>query len=182
MKSITLMLIVLLSFGAYGDDSNITADAFFKDKVQHQHILSPNGKFLAYIHNYPSSRTLVITDLDESKVIHNTFLSRPSPYPDNLRWLSNKRLTYNLDGKIYAIDIDGTDIQVLIDNVYNWDEIKWYSSIKKNYKYWWIENILPDLDEDILVKSMSVKGYQSVHRINIYTGEKIDLFDGKKIK
>lgn len=171
-----------LSYDALGstEDHQIPVDDFFISRTEFQHRLSPNGKYLGYIKDYPTYYALQITDLDKKEIIYDTPISRQ--YPHNLNWVSNRRLLFNGDGKIYAINIDGTDLRILIDNVYDWDSVKGYRTLKKNFKSWWVENNLNDNEEEILVKSMDANDYQSVHRINIYTGDKKDLYDGKKHK
>lgn len=163
-----------------GEENNITIDSYFEKREDFQHTLSPNGKYLAFIKRHPNIYTLNITDIEKAEVIYQTNISKS--YPRDLRWLSNRRMLFNLGGRVYAVNHDGTDSRILINHLF--DEDKTYrsvSSVFKQFRTWKVEKV--DIgDEEILVSSLSLKDHSSVHKVNVYTGEKTDLYDGKKHK
>jgi len=174
-----LFSVISISVDAASDEL-LPVDTYFDRIDEFNHVMSPDGNHLAFIRDTPTTYQLSITDLNKFDVIHETAIS--GKYPQELKWLSNRVLMFRIDGKIYAINRDGTDIRVLIDHIYGDKEIKYISQLRKNIKWWSLEDILRDDDEHILVRSTSVDLYESIHKINIFSGEKIDLYDGDKYK
>ena len=86
-------------------------------------------------------------------------------------------------GRIFGVNRDGTDLQSLVTNidVGEGNSVTW-TALHKDWRNWSIENLLPEDDEHILVKSTSLKGMQSVSKLNIYSGEMQVLYDGNKHK
>ncbi len=158
-----------------------TAEKLFERNRVGLYVLSPSGRYLAYIRWYPAGFALVISDTETQAIVHRQKLSNVSPY--GLDWLSDSRLIYGLKGKVYAINRDGSDRQVLINHIYDQKaSYRSYVGFKRHFRGWWVEHTLPDDEEHILVRSVNSEGYESVHKINIFSGEKEDLLDGLKLR
>lgn len=52
----------------------------------------------------------------------------------------------------------------------------------KNIRYWSIVDAIADNSEEVLISSYDRNGHANVHRINVFTGEKEDLFNSRNLK
>ena len=158
----------------------VPIEHFFEEYNDYEFVFSPDGSHLAYIVYENLYYYLAITDLNKYEVEHYHLLS--STRINKLYWLNNDRLLYEYSGKIGAINADGSEHRILINYVYDPSKIKGYWTLIRNLRTWNVVSLLPKDRENILVSSIGYKGYMSIHKINIYTGEKIDLIDGKDLE
>ncbi|MEN0038657.1 MAG: alpha/beta fold hydrolase [Cellvibrio sp.] len=170
---------------AYGldgitDPKQIPAENFFKENTEYSYRISPDGKQLAFIRKYTQTYNIVITDLEKFVEVHEFAVAKNSP--EQLTWISNNRLVFGLGGVIYSVNRDGADLRVLISNIYDADKVKGYRSFVNNLRYWSLLKRPSGNEEDVLFLSYNIDGHANVHKINIYTGEKTDLYDAKKLK
>ena len=160
--------------------SQIPAENFFKDNTEFSYIISPDGKQLAFIRKHPQSYSIVITDLDKRQEIYDFPISQQMPR--QLAWISNTRLVFGLKGMIFSVNHDGADLRILINNIYDIEKVKSFASYVDNLRYWSLLKRPSGTEEDILFLSYDTNGYANIHKVNIYTGEKKDLYDAKKLK
>lgn len=174
--------IVLSADGLEGitEPKQIPAENFFKENTEYSYRISPDGKQLAFIRKYTQTYNIVITDLDKFVEVHEFAVSKNSP--EQLTWISNNRLVFGIGGVIYSVNRDGADLRVLISNIYDVDKVKGYTSFVNNLRYWSLLKRPRGNEEDVLFLSYNIDGHANVHKINIYTGEKTDLYDAKKLK
>ncbi len=180
------ILLAIYSFhGAYAldgitDASQIPAENFFKDNTAFNYRISPDGKQLAFIRKYTQTYNIVVTDLEKYVEVHNFPVSKS--FPAQLTWISNSRLVFGLEGAIYSVNHDGTDLHVLISILYDSDNVKGYISFKENLRFWSLLKRPRGNEEEVLFLSYNRDGYANVHKINIFTGEKKDLYEADKLK
>ncbi|MEM7097642.1 MAG: prolyl oligopeptidase family serine peptidase [Pseudomonadota bacterium] len=156
-------------------------DEFFQEEKQSNHTLSPSGRYLAYIFDKPRAYAIRITDLDQNETIHSTDISLE--FPGQLQWLDERRLIFVVKGQIWAINRDGSDLRVLVENMEGaQDRIYTRTRFKREFRFWQIASTLPDDEEHILVKSSNLYGYESIHKVNVYSGKIEVLYDGHKEK
>jgi dipeptidyl aminopeptidase/acylaminoacyl peptidase len=161
-----------------GKFNEIPAEAFFEPVRDSGFTFSPDGNHLAYITREDDVYSLAITDLNEIKIIGTHLLS---PYPvHRLVWLNNNRILYECIGEIRAINIDGTGHKSLISYDYEADSIKNAVDFYKSLRKWNVIGVVEG-GEEILVSSQDLEGYMNIHRINIHTGNKVDIVNGKEL-
>ncbi|WP_323815050.1 alpha/beta fold hydrolase [Cellvibrio sp. NN19] len=162
------------------DPAQIPAENFFKENTEFSYRISPDGKQLAFIRKYTQTYNIVITDLEKFVEVHEFAVSKN--VPEQLTWISNSRLVFGVGGVIYSVNQDGADLRVLLSNIYDADKVKGYISFVKNLRYWSLLKRPRGNEEDVLFLSYNSDGHANVHKINIYTGEKTDLYEAKKLK
>jgi dipeptidyl aminopeptidase/acylaminoacyl peptidase len=174
--------IITSAYGLEGitDPAQIPAENFFKENTEFSYRISPDGKQLAFIRKYTQTYNIVITDLDKFVEVHEFAVSKNSP--EHLTWISNSRLVFGLSGVIYSVNQDGADLRVLLSNIYDADKVKGYISFVDNLRYWSLLKRPRGNEEDVLFLSYNSDGHANVHKINIYTGEKTDLYDAEELK
>lgn len=181
--------LVLLGFfyfqGAYAlegvtDASQIPVENFFKENTTFDYRISPDGKQLAFIRKYTQTYNIVITDLEKYEEVKDFPVSKS--LPSQLTWVSNSRLVFGLEGAIYSVNHDGTDLHALISVLYDRDKVKGYSSFVKNLRFWSLLKRPKGNEEELLFLSYNSDGYANVHKINIFTGEKKDLYEADHLK
>lgn len=156
----------------------VAVDYLFESDKQSGFTLSSDGKYLAFVEERTRDYLIEVTDIDQNKVIHA--FSIGGYYPLNLQWIDDRRLVFNQLGRLVVVNKDGSDYRVLIDHIYNSDDIKGPMSYRRNWRLWEITNRLPNDSEHIQVQAYDLKHHAYLHRINVYTGEKEDLYDGKE--
>ncbi len=162
------------------DALQIPTENFFKDNNAFSYRISPDGKQLAFIRKYTQTYNIVVTDLEKYTEVHNFPVSKS--LPAQLTWISNSRLVFGLSGAIYSVNNDGSDLHVLISILYDSDDIKGYISFSKNLRFWSLLKRPKGNEEEVLFLSYNKDGYANVHKINIFTGEKKDLYEADKLK
>ena len=83
--------------------------------------------------------------------------------------------------EIFAIDIDGGNRVKLVDNKAE-IRVKNYYKYYLNYRLNSILSLNTADEDEILVEAFDADGNAYVKRVNVYTGEKETLYDGKKLK
>lgn len=178
-----LLLICCLFFQAEFVNANIGEDVddstFFITGKYSGTSISPNGRYLVQVEDQLDNYRLRVSDLESSEVIYNPKVGRS--YPRNLVWLSNRRLMYQQGGRLIAMNIDGKEHRVIFKNhkdterhAHSW---AWY---KNHYRGWSVLHTLPDDPDAIIIQSIDAKGIASVYKTNIFTGEKVEIINGKK--
>lgn len=160
------------------DQQPIAPDDLFGKYKDSGYALSSDGKYLAFVTSRTKDYVISVTDIDQNQIIHQ--FSIGSVYPLNLQWIDSRRLIFNQSGRLLVVNKDGTDYRVLIDHVYDSDKIKGSVSYRRNWRVWQITNRLPNDPEHILVQAYDMNRHAYLHKINVFTGEKADLYDGKK--
>jgi hypothetical protein len=162
------------------DPSTLAAEEFFTPIQDGNFRISPDGKYLAFTEWKTTYYVISVTDLEKFEMVYS--FSIGSTRPSNFTWISGRRLLFGVAGDIRSVNVDGTDLRVLISHVYDPESIKGYHSLMKNIRYWSIVDSMVDNSEEILVSSYDRNGHANAHRINVFTGEKEDLFNSKKLK
>lgn len=172
-----LLLLVLFAMPAFCfDDSH-----FFSRSSSLLASMSPSGKYLLQVERKGAHFRLVVTDLDSSEVLYNPYLG--NAYPRNLVWLNDRRVMYEQGGRLVAINIDGKEHRVIFNNIIDYDGGQHsYSWFKKRARSWKVLHTLPSSIDEIIAQTTDIKGVSSVHKVNIYTGERKTIVDGKKRK
>jgi len=177
---LSLFIAMLLAVGSHGDEP-VEADLLYRTMDGYGYSISPKGRYLAQVNERPLDYMLVITDLEKSEIVYEVPLGKYYPY--NLTWFTPRRLIYEQGGQLVATNIDGAERRVVLENV-DWKDKKYFSKrwYNKYYRQWRILNILPDDPEVILVESRDKNDIARVQRVNVYTGEKDIVADGKPYK
>ena len=191
MHSLTSKLILcfsLIIFGIVGVSSQQTADSLsielspellFAKSQERNYRISPNGKLFLEVLKNGIENEIVILDIDGYKLKHKFKVGFNSI--NEVNWLSNKRLIYEVKGKIYAVDIDGENkIELVGNNIgkQSKDHYKRY----KNYRYNSVLSLQEEIEDVIIIQSFDNYGYASVHNVNVFTGEKELVKDGRREK
>lgn len=158
----------------------IPADLLFNPNQARNHILSPKGTRLAYFSSSGVSTLLNIINLADLEIIKTLNLGTGSVY--DLHWINEYRLIYNANGKIMATNASGTENMVLVDHIYDQENLRSFHRMQKHWKGWTIVDSLPNDSENILLSGRDRYGYATLSKINSYTGKKIDIANGKKYK
>lgn len=180
MKKCLFFLLVLFGLAGHSQfqDSLVTevpADLLFKKSFQSEFSISPNGKYFAEVIRIRDKRDIAIVDIEGYKLLHR--IPMEERLVSNLVWLSDRRLMFQSLGSIFAIDIDGGNefrlAGMIKDNAkYN------YYTFRKNLVYNNILAVLPEVDDEILVETFDHNGFASIKRVNVFTGEKIEVLNG----
>jgi dipeptidyl aminopeptidase/acylaminoacyl peptidase len=141
--------------------------------------LSPNGKYLASIKKLPKNYTIVITDIKSSVV--KTSIPLGEYTISNLNWISENRISYEQAGVLFAINSDGTENQQLM-SIWKNEKLRYSYNYLANFQSTRMVNGLNDDFEHILVETRGVDGFPIIYKLNIFTGEKEEIENGKKNK
>lgn len=181
MRLLILVAGMLLCFHAIADtDEPIPFEMLFSQSQEYGHTISPDGKKIAILKVESGKTLLSIVGVDDKAIVKKFGLGRGSI--SQLHWISDYRLAYRWDGSLWSVNSNGTERVRLAAMVYDEKHRKSYTSIRANLKYWNILSTLPESREEILISGYDRKGYETVSRINVFSGEKIDLANGKKYK
>lgn len=160
-------------------DSIVPGEILFKKDIYHTFSISPNGKLFACIVKNNKENSLLIIDIDKY-VVQNTIPLRYTRV-NSLYWLNNDRLIYESLGNINAINIDGTNATTIISRVDENFRFT-YRGLKKGLKINSIIDFLPENKNEILIESFDTDGYSTLKRVNIFTGNKVNMISGKYFK
>ena len=144
--------------------------------------LAPSGKHMASIKKRPQGYILLITD------IHGTSIKSRIPLGNspvtNLSWISEFRITYEQTGTLNAINIDGTEKQQLMSILKNKDVKRYYyvQNLLKNLQTSKMINVLEEDFEHVLIETRGINNYPIIYKLNIFTGDKEEIENGKKYK
>lgn len=174
------LLFVILSgtaITAFPQDQATTAspELLFEPTRDYGFQFSPDGNYLAFITKDGPYHFLMITDLKRLEIVFKHLLS-DIPV-ENVYWLSNNRLLYEYIGQIKAINMDGTEHKTLISYVYDPEKIRTTYQYFRRMRTWEIVDLADG--EEIVVRSVDKNGYMHIHRVNVYSGEKVDIINGK---
>ncbi|KQC31351.1 hypothetical protein AAY42_16755 [Flagellimonas eckloniae] len=165
-----------LCFAQTTANKPLSADLLFTKATQSDFSISPDGKYFMQLLKSDVSNEVIIVDIDNYEILYRIPL-RAKPVYD-LLWLTNKRISYSSNGKIYAIDIEGTNNVILVNHIFDKTH---YINRYNNRKKYRLSKIFTELkvnEDEILVQSLDYKGYSKIKRVNIYTGEEFSVIDG----
>ena len=181
-----LLLCLFLSIGFFTNVCSqdllkipIPSETLFKKNKRHDFTISPNGKLYAEIKINNKEREILIVDIDNYKLQHRIPLGRTMI--NNLYWLNSKRLIYESFGVIHAIDIDGTNESVLVSGFRETSDDP-YGVLSKNRRFNSLVSLYPQNKNEILVETFDLSGFASIMRVNVFTGNKIIVLNGKRYK
>ena len=160
-------------------DRKVPAELLFKEIKQSNYRISPNGKLFLEVleENYESH--IVIIDIDGYKLKNR--ISMGVTDIGEVIWLTNSRILYQKLGEIFAIDIDGSNKVKLVDRKAE-KRVKNYYKYYLNYRYNSILSLSTEDEDEILVEAFDGDGNSYVKKVNVFTGEKKTVYDGKKLK
>lgn len=157
----------------------VSIDSLLRSDRDTGFTISPDGRYLAFAQNLPRQYLLAFTDLNDLKVVQHIPLG--SDYPSNLRWISKRRVVFEIRGAIVTANVDGSETRVILPNIYDpKSKSISFSRAMRIFKNWVFMHALPENREEILVSGVDTKGIASVHRLNVFTGELTDVVEGKK--
>ena len=157
----------------------VPPEVLFKRSTQENFSISPDGQFFAYVQRTNRERDIIIVDIDGYKMYSRIPMgTRPI---QNLYWLNGARILYESYGEILAIDIDGSNSTSIVSKLSDIKARSFYHAIK-NIKYNNVISLLPQNKREILIETFDYDGYAAIKRVNIYTGEKYTIIDGKRSK
>lgn len=156
----------------------LPAELLFKKTTQSNFRISPNGKLFLELLEENLETSLIIIDIDAYKLKHRIPMGN-DPIGE-VDWLNDNRVIYNASGEIYAIDIDGTNKAKLVDNKSE-KKVKNYYKYYRNYRFNSILSLNEDTDDEIIVEAFDPDGNAYVKKVNVFTGEKETIYDGKKL-
>ncbi len=177
------MCVVAVAFimGANMSYADVDEGVFFSKVKYTSPSMSPSGKYFIQVERIVNSYRLLITDLDKSEIIYNPLVGRG--YPSNLVWISDRRVMYQQDGNLIAINIDGTEHRYVVKNIPDLEGRYrgplWY---KANVRAWSVLHTLPGQPDEILTQKITADGVAHVYKNNIFTGEESEVVSGKKRK
>lgn len=179
MKYVRTILLSLLFFSSSLSAQEIPITDLFYSANDYGLTLSASGKYMASIKRVVDNYAIIITD------IKGSFIKSTIPMGEyrisNLNWITENRVSYEQLGVLFAVNIDGNERQQLMSVLKK--ERKSYSSaydFYKNLQWTKMVNVLDEDFEHILVETHGIDGYPSIYKLNIYTGEKEEIENGKK--
>ena len=157
------------------------ADRFFENPKHSFFRISPSGDYVAFLVRETHGYRVKIADVTETAIVHEYALSQRRP--DQFMWFDDRQLLFSLQGSVYALNVDGSDLRPLLSSQIDLAALLFnYRYFKRDFRSWGIANTLPNDAEHILTTSVNIDGHQTVHKINVFTGEDEVLYDGKKHK
>jgi len=161
------------------ENEQIPTKLLFKQNERHGFTISPDGKYFTEIVSTKLGDDIVVVDIDAYTVYRK--LKIPFREVQDVYWLTSDRILYETYGEIYAIDIDGGDKTIIVDKWAN-EEYKNINNYYAKLKYSKFAGFVRDNENEILIQTFGKKGYVSLKRVNIYTGETKMVIDGKKYR
>lgn len=157
----------------------VPIEILLKKNNRHTFSISPDGKYFAQVVEDGFTSDLIIVDIDGYKLYKE--ISMGSKSVDNIVWLTSKRIMYESLGEILAIDIDGNNSIKLVNRLADKLTRDSYKQ-HKNFRYNTVVSLLPELENEILIETYDYNVHASLKKVNIFTGEKITVIEGKKHK
>ena len=187
MKNFILIVLLFTSFFSFSqnikkdtlNNTKILSEVIFKKNVYSTFKISPNGKYLVSVLETNVGYDIVVLDIDSHKLYKRFPIGKYSI--NNISFVSSRRLLIEVLGKIIAIDIDGSNTSILVDNI-SGRKYYHYASVYKYIRRNNVINTLPEDDEHILIESFNYKGFSTIKKVNIFTGEHKVLINGEKLK
>ncbi|MFT5751276.1 MAG: dipeptidyl aminopeptidase/acylaminoacyl peptidase [Flavobacteriales bacterium] len=182
-KLFLFFLVVPISFfNVFSQDSTevvLPTTTLLKKSGNSSFSISPDGKYFAQIINDAFNSDIVIVAIDEYKLFKKFSYGRTEV--TGLKWLTSERIVYEVKGEIKALDIDGSNPTVIINELANKEYSNW-SNYYRNIRYNSVLSLKGTSPDDILVESMNFKGYSDILAVNIYTGQQAVVVDGSRYK
>lgn len=175
-----LFILFLIPKAIAQEYSPIPAGVLFNPNQAHMHALSPQGKQLAYL--TLSGETVYLNIVDVDKLEIKARFNLGSDVVTQFYWIDEFRLIYNMAGRIKSVNTAGTENVVLMDHIYDMEGIDSWYDVMRHWRGWSIASMLPNDAENILLRGEDIKGYASISKFNIFTGEKTDIANGGKHK
>ncbi len=163
-------------FSQSSETEKLPAELLFKKSQQSRFSISPDGKYFAEVVKNNREIDLVIIDIEAYQLYKRIPLGKIRL--SNVYWLSNNRLLYESVGEIYAIDKDGSNVTILVNNTVEVKKKKTYVPYYKRVRYNKVLGILPEKKDEILIETFDHNGYASVNIVNVFTGEKSEVVSG----
>jgi dipeptidyl aminopeptidase/acylaminoacyl peptidase len=161
------------------EELTILPEVIFKKDVFSGFKISPDGKFFVSILESNIGYEIVVIDVDTHKLYKKFPIGR---FPiKNISFVGSRRLLIEVIGKVIAIDVDGSNSSILVDNISGRKKY-YYNFLYKYIRENNVINTLPEDDEHILIESFNYKGYSTIKKVNIYTGEEKIKVNGEKLK
>jgi dipeptidyl aminopeptidase/acylaminoacyl peptidase len=154
----------------------VPANILFKKLNQHDFTVSPNGKYFAEVYNNNAETEIVIINIEKFELHKRIQMGKR--VVSNLVWLTNNRLIYESIGEVLAIDIDGSNSLLIVDRLADKLTGNW-NSLYKNIRINRLLSLLPNNKNEVLIETYDYKGFGTVKRVNIFTGQKITVLSGK---
>ncbi len=166
-----------VSSGAIGEDETSVAvpveppslPVLLKKAVNSRFGISPDGSKVFFMQWSPSGYFMMVHNTVDGEQMSDVPFGKSRP--SAMRWLTSRRIIYSRAGEVFAVDFDGTNFLKLLSN-YDDDRGKNY---RKNFRAWSIKHLLPQDPEHILAQSWNSAGHPAIVRVNIYTGEELEL-------
>lgn len=175
----SLIFLLLFSFfSTYAQDSinkQVPTNILLKKSKQHSFSISPNGKYFVEVIENNIENDIVVIDIDNYKLHQRIPIGKKTI--QNVYWLNNNRLIYESLGEILAIDIDGTNSTQIVNRLADKLKKDLYQ-FYKNYRFNSVISLLHNNENEILIETYSYKGFSSIKRVNIFTGQKVTIIDG----
>ncbi len=176
-QKICILFFLILGINATAIE---TSDFFLRSKNTGV-TLSPSGNYLIQVEENTTHFNLLVTDLKTSEIIYNPKIGKG--YPENIIWLNDRRIMYEQGGRLISINIDGNEHRVVFNNIHDYDgEYHSSSWFKKRHRNWKILHTLPDKKDEIITETTDINGISTAQILNIFTGEKEIIADGRKNK
>ena len=160
-------------------DIEITPELIFKKNVFSKYKISPDGKYFVTILESNVGYQVVVIEIN-THMVYKKFPVGPYPVRD-IKFVTKNRLLLEIRGKIIAIDVDGTNSSVIVD-VLSDKKKYYYNTFRKHLRLNNIVNVLPEDKERILIESFNYKGYSTIKKVNIFTGNEEILANGDQLK
>lgn len=181
MKYVRILLLSLILFVSNLYAQEIPINDLFYPENDYGLTLSPSGNYMASIKKLTNTYAIIITDIKDSVIKYTIPMGEYGVY--NLNWITENRVSYEQIGVLFAVNIDGTERQQLMSVLIK--ERNSYSSVYdfyKNLQWTKMVNVLDEDFEHILVETRGIDGFPSIYKLNIFTGDKEEIENGKKYR
>nr|WP_299384756.1 alpha/beta fold hydrolase [Allomuricauda sp.] len=176
------LFLILPGPTVFSQDSKVETVApelLFKESTQSNFRISPNGNYFLEVIEEGYESVIIVIDIDAYKLKNRIPLGVTGI--QNVSWLTDNRLIYERLGEVLAIDIDGTNKVKLIDRKAE-KKVKNYYKYYRNYRINSVMSLDESNEDEIIVEAKDLEGYAYVKKVNVFTGEKETILDGRKYK
>ncbi len=159
--------------------NSLPTDLLFKKSKVSNFTISPDGKFFAKIMENNIETDIIVVDIDGYKLHNRIPLGEKSV--QDIHWITSNRILYESLGAIYAIDIDGSNQKTIVNRLTDNPKLNW-SHFYKNFRFNNVVDLLPERKDEILIETFDYKGFSTIKRVNIFTGEKYVVQSGARFE